>query len=201
MISWAEAAPPPPGLTNACSASINGRPVIIYDDPETGDQWFLDEDGDFHKITEGPELECGESNSSPVGLLQNPVPLDGAPQSSTSISFDFAFSDEENTAFVRFVLPVANIENYTPAAELPFLVSETVIQVFPSGDLQITYTGTISDVLGALWWTGIQSLDFEDPTVGQVHIQWANDINLVTIETPLGNRTIAMELSNPDFQP
>lgn len=99
-----------------------------------------------------------------------------------------------------FTIPAIKSSHYHDVSQLPFLVTESVIFLI-NGDIYVTYSGTINDVLGALWWTRVQEIDFVDSNGIDVNVLFNPDMNIVTIDTIAGSEMIVMTPTNPGIWP
>lgn len=197
-ISWGESPTPPvlpDGAIELCDATVNGTPITLYLDATTGNQWYVDPDGDAHEITSGPDLNCGPNN---YAGYQGPNPIGGATgiQIQTTDSIDYTFDESNDTASASFTLPVEMIEQYVSASEMPFLANESSVQL-PNGDIHIAYSGTINDVLGSLWWIGVKEVEFVDANNHRVKIDWWWNVNMVTIYVDGISQTREIQATNP----
>lgn len=169
---------PPPGLQFECNVTHNDVPYSLYTDPSTGEQWMRDNDGDWH-INEGDTIDC------------NPV---AAPQSGEFVYTEvgaYAFNEANDTATVTFTLPASAAALYQPASNMYFSASETVIAAI-NGDVEITYQGTINDVLGCMWNLGVEHAEFGDKIAGYTVVSWSTEFNSVHIDSDMGSRTIVL---------
>ena len=147
-IVWGPAAELPAGSTFDCLATVNGNPVQLYTAP-SGARWFIDSDGDAHPVvTEG--VDCNPTG--PTEIDDAVVFGDNQPASSdiSTHAIEYSFDQSNDTAMFSFTIPAIKSSHYHDVSQLPFLVTESVI-FFINGDINVTYSGTINNVLGALW--------------------------------------------------
>ena len=108
----------------------------------------------------------------------------------------FSFDESTDSAFVQFIYPSAMQPRYVPASQMPFNTAENVIYLF-NGDLSISYSGTINDVLGSMWVLGFDSIEYSDKVDGTVSVEWGgSDMNSVYIDTDFESRTVVFEWTN-----
>lgn len=188
-------ADPPIGIVHVGTV-IEGKLLVdVFNDPATGSQWVQDSDGDYHLVVSGEYLFGGENNATADGgvLVANSVLQYQA-------DIDFSFNQEADTASVDFLLSHEMANLYVGEIDLPFLVHEDV-QILQNGDFQISYTGTINDVVGSMGWLGIASIEFKDSIAGMVEVNWSRNSNVVTIDTTIGTETMIIEFTNPNNLP
>lgn len=188
-IEWGPAAELPEGSVYRCNAIINGHPVQLYRSP-SGAPWFIDSDGDAHPVVEG-DVDCPDEGGSSL----TPEPADDSVNSISTHSISFEFDEDIDYASVSFTIPANKTFLYRDASLLPFLVNESAMQMI-NGDLFIVYSGTINDVLGALWWVGVGEIAFTDLNANPVNISWHPDMNIVTIDTSVRSEMIVMVPTN-----
>lgn len=177
-IRFGPAMNPPPGVQFDCHASHNGVPVKLYTDPATGEQWMQDNDGDWH-LNEGDVIDC------------NPVFAPGAGGFEFTNAGGYSFDEAADTATVTFTLPASAAALYQPASNMYFAATETIITAF-NGDMEITYQGSINDVLGCMWNLGVEHAEFGDKIAGYTVVSWSTEFNSVHIDTDSGSRTIVL---------
>lgn len=180
----------PPGSVHVGTATIRDHQVDVYEAPD-GSTWIVDSDGDPHQIAHG-QPKTNNNNGSP-----NPQPIGNGGNHSTTAnqSIIYAFDEDADSASATFTLPVSHLPNYLPASDLPFLVQESDIQLL-NGDIRITYTGTINDVLGSLWWLGMSQVSFIDANGIPVDIQWAANMNVAVVDAGPASEMIVMTPTN-----
>lgn len=177
-LRFGPAMPPPPGLQFACNVTHNGVPYSLYTDPATGEQWVRDNDNDWHK-NDGDVIDC------------NPVAAPQGGEFSYTDAGGFAFDEAADTAIVTFTLPASAAALYQPASNMYFAATESVITAI-NGDMEITYEGSINDVLGCMWNLGVQHAEFGDKIAGYTVVSWSSEFNSVHIDTDFGSRTIVL---------
>ncbi len=181
QIRLGPAEPPPAGLVFNCSVLREGKEWFLYTDPATGDQWIRDPDGDYHP-NNGDLVPCP------------PVAKSGSDYTFSGAAY-FSFDEAADLAHASFTLPAEAAALYQPASEMLFGVSESVISLY-NGDINVSYTGTINDVLGAMWNLGFQEIAFNDKIGGMTTIYWIQDFNSVYIETEIGHQNIVLQATN-----
>lgn len=179
------AEPRPPGLEFKCFGEIDGNSFTLFCNTEDDSQWIKDEDGDYHPVNSEHELEC-----PPV---RTPARLDLV---ELTQNVQFSFDEKLDYATARFVYPVEMLHLYVPPSDMPLNTTQNGVQL-DNGDLVIEYTGTINDVLGAMWILGFTEISFKDPLAGMVRVGWSSEINAVRIDTSIESRTEFIQWTNP----
>jgi hypothetical protein len=160
----------------------HGVTFHVYTDPATGDQWVRDADGDYHP-NEGDTIDC-----PPVLTL-------GVGEFTYTEVGAFSFDDVADTALVTFTLPASAAALYQSASGMIFSATESILSGI-NGDLEITYSGTINDVLGSMWNLGFMKVEFNDKIGGLTTISWSTEFNSAYIENNLGHRNIVLIPTN-----
>jgi hypothetical protein len=184
-----------------CYTPFNGKTYPVYTDPD-GYIWTIDDDGDAHPFV-GPNDPCPPSSGGPS--LPSTGPVRFGPHRSTDVTqiavyASGNFDTVADSVQLTIAWPAAQMAEYQHADEMPFAVEETSF-VFINGDRVITYTGSSNDVLGALWMLGLTDITLNQPNIGEVKILWKDEVNMVTIETPLGSETMVLEFTAPQNLP
>lgn len=193
-------APLPPGSVLRCYTPFNGKTYPVYTDPD-GNIWTIDDDGDPHPFV-GPNDPCPSTGGGPT---QAPGPVQFGPHRSGGtteilVYASGSFDTVADTVELTIAWPAAQMAEYQHADDMPFAVEETSF-VFANGDRIITYSGSTNDVLGVLWMLGMSDITLDQPNIGEVKILWKDQVNMVTIETPLGSETMVLEFTAPQNLP